>query len=38
MAGNEPALLGLLRTYKEFYPDVIVSQATGKIARFTVSI
>ncbi len=36
--GGESALLGLLRVYKEFYPDIIIDQpVTGRIARFIVS-
>ena len=34
--GNDSALLGLLRTYKEHYPDVILYQPTGKGATFAV--
>ncbi|MCJ1378742.1 hypothetical protein MMC17_001841 [Xylographa soralifera] len=33
--GNEPALVGLLKVYKEYYPDVIVGQsAAGKSSPF----
>ncbi|MCJ1237492.1 hypothetical protein MMC14_005478 [Varicellaria rhodocarpa] len=32
--GNDPALLGLLGVFKEYYPDVILGQTRGKIARF----
>jgi hypothetical protein len=35
--GNEPALLGLLKVYKKFYPDVIVGQTVaGKPLSFEV--
>jgi len=35
--GSEPALLGLLKIYKKFYPDVIVGQAVaGKPSSFEV--
>ena len=37
-AGNEPALVGLMRVYKDYYPDVIVGAATsGRASVFTVS-
>ena len=37
--GSEPALIGLLKVYKEYYPDVIVSQsAAGKSLLFEVNI
>ncbi|MCJ1393038.1 hypothetical protein MMC18_005910 [Xylographa bjoerkii] len=33
--GSEPALIGLLKVYKEYYPDVIVGQsAAGKSSHF----
>ncbi|SLM36890.1 Histone-fold [Lasallia pustulata] len=33
--GNEPALVGLIRVYKEYYPDVIVGDAAaGRASRF----
>ncbi len=36
-AGNEPALVGLMRVYKDYYPDVIVGTVTsGRAAVFTV--
>lgn len=36
-AGNEPPLVGLLRVYKDYYPDVIVGDTvTGRAAVFTV--
>jgi centromere protein I len=35
--GNEPALVGLIRVYKDYYPDVIVGDATsGRASVFTV--
>lgn len=35
--GNEPALTGLVRVYKEYYPDVIVGEATaGRASHFAV--
>ena len=35
--GSEPALIGLLKVYKKFYPDVIVGQAAaGKPSLFEV--
>lgn len=35
--GNEPAVLGLLKVYKKFYPDVIVNQSVaGKPSIFEV--
>jgi len=35
--GNDPALVGLLRVYKNYYPEVIVGDATkGKAAPFKV--
>ncbi|KAI4122661.1 MAG: hypothetical protein LQ347_006429, partial [Umbilicaria vellea] len=34
--GNEPALVGLIRVYKEYYPDVIVGDATaGRATHFS---
>ncbi len=36
-AGNEPALVGLMRVYKDYYPDVIVGTVTsGRASVFTV--
>lgn len=36
-AGNDPALVGLMRVYKDYYPDVIVGDATsGRASVFTV--
>lgn len=38
-AGNEPPLIGLMRVYKDYYPDVIVGDATaGRASVFTVGI
>ncbi|KFY00890.1 hypothetical protein O988_03035 [Pseudogymnoascus sp. VKM F-3808] len=35
-AGNEPPLVGLIRVYKDYYPDVIVGQLTaGRASVFT---
>ncbi|OBT67214.1 hypothetical protein VE03_02723 [Pseudogymnoascus sp. 23342-1-I1] len=35
-AGNEPSLVGLIRVYKDYYPDVIVGQLTaGRASVFT---
>ncbi|CAL3965976.1 unnamed protein product [Diplocarpon coronariae] len=35
-AGNEPPLVGLLRVYKDYYPDVIVGEAaSGRASAFT---
>ena len=35
--GSEAPLLGLIRVYKDYYPDVIVGEAgTGRIAVFGV--
>ncbi|KAF8851133.1 Mis6-domain-containing protein [Acephala macrosclerotiorum] len=35
-AGNEPPLIGLMRVYKDYYPDVIVGDATaGRASVFT---
>ncbi|KAK2628629.1 hypothetical protein QTJ16_001732 [Diplocarpon rosae] len=37
-AGNEPPLVGLMRVYKDYYPDVIVGEVTsGRASIFTVS-
>jgi len=37
-AGNEPPLVGLMRVYKDYYPDVIVGNATfGRASVFKVS-
>ena len=37
-AGNDPPLVGLMRVYKDYYPDVIVSDVTsGRASVFTVS-
>jgi len=37
-AGNEPPLVGLMRVYKDYYPDVIVGDVTAGRARvFTVN-
>ena len=30
--GNEPALVGLIRVYKDYYPDVIVGEITASRA------
>jgi centromere protein I len=36
-AGNEPQIVGLIRVYKDYYPDVIVGDATrGRASVFTV--
>lgn len=36
-AGNEPPLVGLMRVYKDYYPDVIVGEAiSGRASVFTV--
>jgi len=36
-AGNEPPLVGLMRVYKDYYPDVIVGDVTaGRASVFTV--
>lgn len=38
-AGHEPALVGLLRVYKDYYPDIIVGDATsGRASVFLVRI
>jgi len=38
-AGHEPALVGLLRVYKDYYPDIIVGDATsGRASVFLVCI
>jgi centromere protein I len=38
-AGNEPSLVGLMRVYKDYYPDVIVGDVTaGRASVFTVCI
>jgi centromere protein I len=38
-AGNEPPLVGLMRVYKDYYPDVIVGEVTsGRALVFTVGI
>ncbi|KFZ20172.1 hypothetical protein V502_03299 [Pseudogymnoascus sp. VKM F-4520 (FW-2644)] len=35
-AGNEPPLVGLIRVYKDYYPDVIIGQLTaGRASVFT---
>ncbi|KAJ8131929.1 hypothetical protein O1611_g1693 [Lasiodiplodia mahajangana] len=35
--GNDPALIGLLRVYKDYYPEIIVGEATrGKASAFNV--
>jgi centromere protein I len=37
-AGNDPALVGLIRVYKDYYPDVIVGDVTkGRASVFGVS-
>jgi hypothetical protein len=37
-AGNDPALVGLMRVYKDYYPDVIVGDTTsGRASVFTVN-
>jgi hypothetical protein len=33
-AGNEPPLVGLLRVYKDYYPDVIVGDTSGRASVF----
>jgi centromere protein I len=36
-AGNEPPLVGLMRVFKDYYPDVIVGEVTsGRASVFTV--
>jgi centromere protein I len=36
-AGNDPPLVGLMRVYKDYYPDVIVGDVTsGRASVFTV--
>jgi centromere protein I len=36
-AGNDPSLVGLMRVYKDYYPDVIVGDTTtGRASVFTV--
>jgi hypothetical protein len=36
-AGNEPPLIGLMRVYKDYYPDVIIGDVTsGRASVFTV--
>jgi hypothetical protein len=38
-AGNDPSLVGLMRIYKDYYPDVIVGDTlVGRASVFTVSI
>lgn len=34
-AGNQPPLVGLLRVYKDYYPDVIVGNTAGRASVFT---
>lgn len=35
--GNEPPLIGLIRVYKDYYPDVIVGEvASSRASVFTV--
>jgi len=37
--GNEPPLVGLMRVYKDYYPDVIVGDGvSGRASVFTVSV
>lgn len=37
-AGNDPPLVGLMRVYKDYYPDVIMGDAiTGRASVFTVT-
>lgn len=37
--GNDPALTGLLRVYKDYYPEIIVGDVTrGKASAFNVCI
>lgn len=37
-SGNDPPLVGLMRVYKDYYPDVIVGDVTSRRASvFTVS-
>lgn len=37
--GNEPAVVGLIRVYKDYYPDVIVGDvAGGRASVFTVCL
>lgn len=36
-SGNEPPVVGLMRVYKDYYPDVIVGEVTsGRASVFTV--
>jgi centromere protein I len=36
-AGNDPPLVGLMRVFKDYYPDVIVGEVTlGRALVFTV--
>lgn len=38
-AGNDPPLVGLMRVFKDYYPDVIVgSTLVGRASVFTVSL
>jgi centromere protein I len=38
-AGNEPPLVGLMRVYKDYFPDIIVGDVTsGRASVFTVWI
>ena len=35
--GSEPSVVGLIRVYKDYYPDIIVGDATsGRASVFTV--
>ena len=37
--GNEPPLIGLLRVFKDYYPDIIVGDAvSGRASVFTVGL
>lgn len=36
-SGNDPPLVGLMRVFKDYYPDVIVGEVTsGRASVFTV--
>lgn len=38
MAGNDPAVFGLLRVYKDYYPDIIIGSAmSGRTSASMVS-
>jgi centromere protein I len=37
--GNEPPLVGLMRVFKDYYPDIIVGDAVlGRASVFTVGL